>query len=455
MGGSPWVSVGPGGAALTRRGLLLGSAAAAVSLALAGCAGKAGRPWEEEPSDTSGLWGYVDASGEWALGPRWERAGGFQDAGALVAWGGEAEGARQSLWATVVGASGAMGFEPVHISDIGSRASSAASFSCGLVPVTDASGSRTYMDRSGGFPVSLGDGYARGLWDARAFNEPDCFLGSPYAPAWYGGDAWGLLGTDGSWLIEPSTAFQDAPSSGVGAGTGVALLPMRSFGGWGYVAPDGSWAIRPALGSAQGFLGPIAPACDSDGLWGALSADGSWAIAAAHSALSAFDPSGSRALARDGPSGLWGVADGSGWACGPSWSDARALGDSLLAAEDPPTGLWGLASPDDGSWLVGPSWPGVGDVAGGSLSGCVLARDASSGLWGAADCSSGEWALPPTLAAQPYYVGADRLAVASADGPDEPLGLADALTGEWVAGPRFASVSSFADNGLACARNGG
>ena len=131
----------------------------------------------------------------------------------------------------------------------------------------------------------------------------------------------------------------------------------------------------------------------------------------------------------------------------------RDLGDALLAAEDPSSGLWGLPSPGDGSWLVSPSWSDVAGVAGGALSGCVLARDPSSGLWGAADASVGEWALPPVLEARPTYVGADRLAVAAGDGPDEPLGLADASTGEWVVEPRFGGVSSFASNGLACARS--
>ena len=448
----PRVSV----AALTRRGLLLGSAAAATSLALAGCAGRGSRrPWEGEPADVAGLWGYVDASGEWALGPRWARAGDFQDGGALVAWGEVGYDGRQTLWATVVDASGSMGFEPVRLSDIGSRASGAAAFSCGLAPVVDAVGDRTYMDRSGGFPVTLPDGYARGLWDARAFNEPDCFSASPYALAWYGGDSWGALSPDGSWVVEPSAAFTDAPPAGVGPGTDVALLPMGSTGRWGYIAPDGSWAVRPGLVYAQGFYGPIAPACDGSGLWGAISADGSWAVSAEHSALVAFDPSGSRALARDPSSGLWGLADASvgEWACPPSWSGVRDLGDALLAAEDPSSGLWGLPSPGDGSWLVSPSWSDVAGVAGGALSGCVLARDPSSGLWGAADVSVGEWALPPVLEARPTYVGADRLAVAAGDGPDVPLGLADASTGEWVVEPRFGGVSSFASNGLACARS--
>ena len=57
-----------GGRPLTRRGLLLGSAAAA--LALAGCGGGPRRPWEGEPGSTAGLKGYVDASGSWAIAPR-------------------------------------------------------------------------------------------------------------------------------------------------------------------------------------------------------------------------------------------------------------------------------------------------------------------------------------------------------------------------------------------------
>lgn len=57
-----------GGRALTRRGLLAGSAAAA--LALAGCGGAADRPWEREPGSTEGLWGLARAdTGEWALAP--------------------------------------------------------------------------------------------------------------------------------------------------------------------------------------------------------------------------------------------------------------------------------------------------------------------------------------------------------------------------------------------------
>lgn len=106
---------------LTRR-RLLGAAAAAGAAALAGCGrpgGAARRPWEGEPASTEGLWGFVDASGSWALPPRWHEARGFEGGLATVQYGdeGSATGDDPPL-VGLIGDDGEMAFDPI-VGDFG------------------------------------------------------------------------------------------------------------------------------------------------------------------------------------------------------------------------------------------------------------------------------------------------------------------------------------------------
>lgn len=450
-----------GGRPLTRRGLLLGSAASA--LALAGCGGGSDpdMPWEAEPRDTAGLWGYVDASGGWAIAPRWGRAGGFQDGAALVAWVGDD---LLDRYVGVTDASGRLAFEPLRAHDVGGEGGGMF-FSCGLVSV--AHSSWRYMDRYGSF---LGDGDGRDdgrFYYAGPFNPPDAFMGRPYALASADGNRWGVLGADGGWLLRP--AYEGRRLQGAGADARAALLPAGSGPSmdsgdvlWGYIAPDGSWAIEPTLAAARPFVGLLAPARDaSGGLWGGLAPDGSWAVAPAYAAAHVRDPGAGTLLARDAAGGLWGLAGAGGWAAAPSWSECRDLAGGGLLARDASSGLWGVPAAD-GTWAVPPRWQDVGGSSEGEYAGTAAeeeggrtpARDPSSGLWGLAGAASGEWALAPTFRSAPWFVGPDSLG-AQEGGPDSPCGVADASTGEWSVTPGFRSIGRFADNGLAPAQSDG
>ena len=444
---------------LTRR-RLLGSAAAALALAGCGRRGASRRPWEEEPASTEGLWGFVDASGSWALPPRWHEACGSVGGLKLVQYGDEGSATEDDPPRVgLLGDDGEMAFDPV-VGDFGGELAQGA-----FAVDTDWEGysrSLVFYGTDGRRVAPAGDW---GLEDASPFRPADALFGEPYALARLSPGGWGALSLDGSWLMRPERLRGDVKDL-LYARTnesGLLVASTHSLSGpWGVADASGSWVVGPRYDDMTVFRaghGGQFAGFEEGGLWGLLAQDGSVAVPAAYGRVERLADA-DLCLARDPGTGLWGTLRGdlSGWEAGPRWSHYLGVEYTLspipsagpLLAQDGGTGLWGVASPGDGSWLVAPRWGGRSpSILGGLGPGMLAAADPEGGLWGVADAATGEWSAQPAFGAL-WDLGPG---LACARGPDGgPWGLVDA-SGSWAAEPAFKEFYSAGDDGLIPARS--
>lgn len=230
--------------------------AALVGLIFVGCARPdAGRPDLIDngealyPVQVDGQWGYIDASGDLVIEPRFDRAWTFSDGLALVQVGDRFG---------YVYPDGQFAVEP--------RFHDALFFSEGLAPVQIDNGNWGYIDARGEFVVEPrfqlspstvekhGAADEDGLVPTRTgdqygFREPDGDqrIEARFDNAWYFSDGlarvrvddrWGFIGTDGEWVVEPrfdrAWDFVD----------GIAMVQID--GRTGYIDRDGEYVWEPS-----------------------------------------------------------------------------------------------------------------------------------------------------------------------------------------------------------------
>lgn len=276
---------------------------------------------------------------------------------------------------------------------------------------------------------------------------------------------WGLIGTDGAWLVQPTFATQP----GSWSANGTPGLDGAS-GKWGFFGTDGSWTVNPTFKA----LGPLstdgyAAARDTLGGWGIVDSSGSWVVRPSYVNMGLLVNQGVVRATQSSSNTTWGMLKVNGtWAIAPNdYTSLGACGNNGLVAACVSSYLWGYLRVSNSSWAIKPSlaeamefsddlaacrandsdatWVYI-DASGNRIlegyaaarpfqSGFAAAKDAQSGLWGIVD-KQGNWAASPTFT----QLGDVHNGLAAAQDASSGLwGLID-TTGAWSVGPTFASI---------------
>ncbi|WP_455139562.1 WG repeat-containing protein [Thermophilibacter sp.] len=288
---------------------------------------------------STGLWGLVDETGAWAVGPSLPSAPGPLSEGLLAACD-----AATGRWGYLA-PDGSWAVRPSFLG--------AGAFRGGVAPARDAStGLWGLVDETGAWAADpafaeLGVPCA-GLAAARAADGGAADDERP----------WGLVDASGAWRLGPAYAGIGDPSEdGV-----VAAAPTPSS--WGFVRADGTAALDGTWSAARRFSEGLAAVMrGSTERWGYVSETGSVTVDYALDAAGDF--SGGLAPALDHESGLWGLLAPSGaWSVSPRFSRLGNLADGLAPARDAGSGLCGFVD-QTGAWVVPASFSEVsfGDLA--------------------------------------------------------------------------------------------
>ena len=277
-----------------------------------------------------GRWGYMDATGRVAVGPRFDAAEPFSEGRAAVR------------------VDGAYGYaDPSGRLAVPARYALAAPFSEGRALVAEGDGPRYgFVDAAGAVVVpavlpaaySYSDGRALVRLRERDLTQAERFVG-----------------------VDPVQAFLDLDGRvafavpGEAASFSEGLAPFSaptlfSGGGWGYLRPDGSVAIPADLGGTAYRFSEGLARVGRDGRVGFIGTDGEPAFAQTYALALPF----SEGLAAVRVDGLWGYVDAAGRVVvPPRFSQAGPFSGGLAAVEA--GGRWGYIGPD-GAFAIGPAF---------------------------------------------------------------------------------------------------
>lgn len=287
----------------------------------------------------TGLWGLVDETGAWAVGPTLATAPGALSEGLLAA-----RDATTGLWGYLA-PDGSWAVEPAFLA--------AGTFADGLAPAQDAS-SRLWglVDETGSWTTSPAFAEMRPLSGGlAACRAADGAAGDDTRP-------WGFADASGAWRLGPSYAdVGDFSETGVAP---VAPTPAS----WGFVRTDGTAALDGTWSAARRFSEGLAAVMrGSAERWGYVDETG--ALVIDYELDAAGDFSSGLAPAKDHDTGLWGLLAPTGaWSVGPRFSQLGNLADGLVPARDAGSGLCGFVD-QTGAWVVPASFSEVsfGDLA--------------------------------------------------------------------------------------------
>ena len=258
---------------------------------------------------------------------------------------------------------------------------------------------------------------------------------------------WGYLGTDGTWIIEPT--FEEEPGSFY---DNLAAAADPETGRWGHIDRTGSWAVEPTFAATGTFANGLAPAEDAaNRRWGFIDTSGTWKVSPQFSAATAFSaglaavqqPEDEADSARRRYGQLWGYIDTTGtWSIGPSFAGAGPFGSEGLAPAAPTAQSWSFI---DATGTT--AFDGVWNQAKAFAEGLAAVRDGATKRWGFIN-SSGSL----TIAQEFLDVGSFANGRAPAQDPSSKLwGFID-TTGTWQVDPSFEHLGSLVD-GLAAAED--
>lgn len=218
-----------------------------------------------------GLYGFVDDDGHEVVKPQYSLADDYKFGFAQVEVDGKSgliDGDGKMVVAPTYGFIEAIAPDRFRVSDFRRRGGTIGSENFSGVRVSFATNGVSIwapfeIEPSGVIDIS-------GQWieppslPSRAFDKTDPSI------RWVErGGLWGLLRTDGSWLVEPK--FQQAESLNDG------LARVTIDGKVGFIDGTGTFAIKPVFDKAWGFrLGLGRTSAQRDGSFGVIDASGSW-----------------------------------------------------------------------------------------------------------------------------------------------------------------------------------
>lgn len=206
--------------------------------------------------DDTGKWGYIDATGAWAIKPRFIESEAY--AGTPV--GDFSEGL---AWYQTVSMADRM---KVNDDDEIVRDEAGK-------PVRESYRRRLmgYIDRAGEVVIEprfeMVQDFGEGLAGARFTTN----------------DLWGFIDRSGKRVLSPEFEGVGRFSEG--------LCAARHEGLWGYIDKEGEWVIEPTYAEARAFLEGLAPARESE-RWGYVDKQGDWVIYPAYDNFEAYNHPG-------------------------------------------------------------------------------------------------------------------------------------------------------------------
>jgi hypothetical protein len=366
----------------------------------------------------TGLWGYMDNTGSWAIKPKFIEVEDFHTTAHLAVATDANTGlqgliGREGNWVVPPNFTFLNGYQNGDDYPLAAR---------------DGNGSQGYIDRSGdwifgpsenydcqwfenGLALTLDEtadllGYVdpSGEWALEPqYTFASNFSATGFAVAGVDGSVSfpgrvGIINQGGSWVVEPRfgadllTEFDDE---------GLAVVSSPETGLFGAIDETGAWAIEPQFGGMRGTGGlfddnglavayPVGEAYKREGL---INRSGTWVVEpvfmyhavqrAGHGLYSVQDLDGAH---------LYGLLDPTGqWLVEPRFEQRIAFSGSYLApVTDAASGLSGYID-TDGQWGIEPEFGNTESFRG---NGTAIVQSADSGLWGIIN-ESGDWVLEP------------------------------------------------------------
>ena len=274
------------------------------------------------------------------------------------------------------------------------------------------------------------------------------------AVEYYHEEAYGIIDTSGTWVIEPKFSWISDPVNGLCTASlfkNKDLLSENNDELCGIVDFSGEWVIEPKwkdVGSLS-ELDYFGAQDAESGLWGIARKDGSWQVEPYleankdFSAIGTFNSHTQRAKAYDAASDLWGFIDGSGkWVVKPFTKWIDYVGDDKIYASSPADStLYGLID-IEGNWIVEPQFWLIGAFG---KTGYADAMSAETKLAGLID-KQGNWVIEPKFSYihtpdKSDFIPAKKYIERKRSG-DLLWGFID-LSGEWVVEPKYLDVGLY------------
>lgn len=283
----------------------------------------------------SGLWGFIDESGAWAIEPAFS-----EEPTAFVGDLACAADAGSRLWG-FIDRTGAWIIEPAF--------AAVHTFAEGLAAACDAkSGLWGYIDVQGTWAIEPhfadAQSFCGGIAPAKQTeDDADDRQRVRY------GQLWGFIDATGTWAVDPQFAGARPFSE-----DGLTAV-CRTERSWEFVDTAGNEAFAGTWSDARGFCDGLAAVMDGDSeRWGFVNAGGTLAISCDFSDVQDFSEGFAPACDRE--MDLWGAIDTSGsWKISPAFSEMRPFENGLAAARDAESGRWGFIDAD-GTWRIDPAF---------------------------------------------------------------------------------------------------
>ena len=344
--------------------------------------------WERNKADVHcfrrGVWGYIDARGEFVISPQFTRAWPFRGGSAEVNLGActpmdqslrfaiDRQGVRQSQQA--IRDSEDTALRPVRMGTmwgyeaqngevrIPPRFEWAGSFSQSLAPVK-VDGKSGYIDERGELAIAPTFDSTHGFEDGRAVVQVD--------------GLYGIIGLNGEFLVQPQYAYLSVFKDG--------RALFKAADRYGYIDESGHIVIAPQFQSADDFSEGLArvqlPRQQSDGeksssefnLYGFINRAGELIIPPAYIEAKPFAEGLAAVRVRVEKRLLWGYIDQKGeMVVSPQFDDARSFceGRAVAGESGKERFTYGYIDPS-GNTIIPPHFPSAHDFSEGLAAVCV------------------------------------------------------------------------------------
>ena len=281
-----------------------------------------------------------------------------------------------------------------------------------------------------------------------------CSLVKKQKVEYYREDGYGVIDSNGTWVIEPRFNQISIPVKGL-----CIASPSRNDAMYrvikycvpcGIVDLSGEWVIEPKWKDTGGLseLDYFGAQDAESGRWGIARKDGSWQVEpylvgkGGFSGIGYFNPHTQIAKAYDEASDLWGFIDGSGkWVVKPFTKEINYVGDDKIYAASPAdSALYGLID-IEGSWIAEPKFFVCGAFGKTGYADAILDETKRSGLID----KQGNWVVEPKFFGirtpnKSNFIPAKGCTERSSE--DLFWGFID-LSGEWVVEPKYLDIGSY------------